>query len=136
MAKCCRGTPRVANRLLKRARDFATVLGDGVINDTIAREALRRMGIDASGLDEMDRGLLRAIIEMYGGGPVGLETIAAALGEEAVTLEDVCEPYLMQMGYLTRTPRGRCVTRYAYEHLGLKEPGSPQANGQQSMEDF
>ena len=115
MAKCSRGTPRVANRLLKRARDFAAVLGDGVIDESIAREALQRMGIDDTGLDEMDRGLLRAIIEMYGGGPVGLETIAAALGEEAVTLEDVCEPYLMQLGYLTRTPRGRCVTRYAYE---------------------
>lgn len=134
MARCSRGTPRVANRLLKRARDFAAVLGDGVIDAGIAQEALRRMGIDKMGLDELDRSLLRAIIEMYSGGPVGLETIAAALGEEAVTLEDVCEPYLMQMGYLTRTPRGRCVTKLAYEHLGLKAPGSPEANGQQSME--
>lgn len=136
MARCSRGTPRVANRLLKRARDFAAVLGNGVIDASIAKEALRRMGIDAIGLDELDRSLLRAIIEMYGGGPVGLETIAAALGEEAVTLEDVCEPYLMQMGYLTRTPRGRCVTRLAYEHLGMKAPGTAQANGQQSMEDL
>ena len=136
MAKCSRGTPRVANRLLKRARDFATVLGDGVINGKIARDALRRMGIDDTGLDEMDRGLLRAIIEMYGGGPVGLETIAAALGEEAVTLEDVCEPYLMQLGYLTRTPRGRCVTRCAYEHLGMKAPGPAEADGQQTLDDL
>lgn len=136
MAKCSRGTPRVANRLLKRARDFAAVLGDGVIDESIAREALQRMGIDDTGLDEMDRGLLRAIIEMYGGGPVGLETIAAALGEEAVTLEDVCEPYLMQLGYLTRTPRGRCVTRYAYEHLGMKAPGTAEASGQQTLDDL
>lgn len=136
MARCSRGTPRVANRLLKRARDFAAVLGNGVVDQKIARESLDRMGIDRTGLDEMDRSLLRAIIEMYDGGPVGLETIAAALGEEAVTLEDVCEPYLMQLGYLTRTPRGRCVTRYAYEHLGMKAPGSAEANGQQSMDDL
>lgn len=133
MARCSRGTPRVANRLLKRARDFATVLGDGVIDARIAAEALQRMGIDEEGLDELDRNLLRAIIEMYGGGPVGLETIAAALGEEAVTLEDVCEPYLMQLGYLTRTPRGRCVTRLACEHLGIRMPAR---DGQQSMEDL
>ena len=115
LAKCSRGTPRVANRFLKRVRDFATV--------------------HALGLDELDRSLLRAIIEMYNGGPVGLETLAAALGEEAVTLEDLCEPYLMQMGFLTRTPRGRCATRLAYEHLGLKAPetGSPEDNGQQSL---
>lgn len=136
MAKCARGTPRVANRLLKRARDFADVMGNGVIDASIAREALRRMGIDEIGLDEMDRSLLRAIIEMYNGGPVGLETIAAALGEESVTLEDVCEPYLMQLGYLTRTPRGRCVTRHAYEHLGMKAPGSPEQNGQQTLDDY
>ncbi len=135
MAGCSRGTPRVANRLLKRARDFAAVLGDGVIDARIAKEALRRMGIDEIGLDELDRNLLRAIIEMYGGGPVGLETIAAALGEEAVTLEDVCEPYLMQLGYLTRTPRGRCVTRLAYDHLGLKAPSAESGgeNGQQTF---
>ena len=119
-------TPRVANRLLKRARDFAAVLGDGVIDESIAREALQRMGIDDTGLDEMDRGLLRAIIEMYGGGPGGLETIAAALGEEAVTLEDVYEPYLMQLGFLTRTPRGRCVTALAYDHLHIPYEGQSQ----------
>ena len=132
-----RGTPRVAEPVCSSARgSFAAVLGDGVIDESIAREALQRMGIDDTGLDEMDRGLLRAIIEMYGGGPVGLETIAAALGEEAVTLEDVCEPYLMQLGYLTRTPRGRCVTRYAYEHLGMKAPGTAEASGQQTLDDL
>lgn len=133
MARRSRGTPRVANRLLKRVRDFAQVMGDGVIDGKAAKGALRRMDIDEIGLDEMDRGLLRAIIEMYGGGPVGLETIAAALGEEAVTLEDVCEPYLMQLGFLTRTPRGRCVTKYAYEHLGLRAPGE---SGQQALAGF
>ena len=135
LAKCSRGTPRVANRFLKRIRDFATVLGDGVIDRDVALMGLKRMDVDALGLDELDRSVLRAIIEMYNGGPVGLETLAAALGEEAVTLEDLCEPYLMQMGFLTRTPRGRCVTRLAYEHLGMKAPesGVPEDNGQQSL---
>ncbi len=133
LAKCSRGTPRVANRLLKRVRDFAVVLGDGTVDGPAARLALKRMDIDALGLDELDRSLLRAIIELYAGGPVGLDTLAAALGEEAVTLEDVCEPYLMQMGFLTRTPRGRCVTRLAYEHLGLRAPDLAAENGQQSM---
>lgn len=122
IAQCSRGTPRVANRLLKRVRDFAQVMGNGVIDEKIAAHALGRMDIDSLGLDALDRSLLRAIIEMYSGGPVGLDTLAAALGEEAVTLEDVCEPYLMQMGFLTRTPRGRCVTRAAYSHLGLAAP--------------
>ncbi len=134
LAKRSRGTPRVANRLLKRVRDFAEVKGEGIIDAEMAALALRRMDIDEQGLDELDRSLLRAIIEMYGGGPVGLETIAAALGEEAVTLEDVCEPYLMQMGLLTRTPRGRCVTKYAYEHLGMKLPGAPADAGQQRLD--
>ena len=135
LAKCSRGTPRVANRFLKRVRDFATVLSDGVIDREVALLSLKRMDVDALGLDELDRSLLRAIIEMYNGGPVGLETLAAALGEEAVTLEDLCEPYLMQMGFLTRTPRGRCATRLAYEHLGMKAPESsaPEDNGQQSL---
>lgn len=122
LARCARGTPRIANRLLKRVRDFATVEGDGTIDKDTAIAARRWMDIDAQGLDELDRSLLRAIIEMYGGGPVGLDTLAAALGEESVTLEDICEPYLMQLGYLTRTPRGRCVTRLAYEHLHRKVP--------------
>ena len=124
LAKCSRGTPRVANRFLKRIRDFATVLGDGIIDQDVALLGLKRMDVDALGLDELDRSLLRAIIEMYNGGPVGLETLAAALGEEAVTLEDVYEPYLLQIGFLTRTPRGRCVTRKAYAHLGLSVPAS------------
>ena len=136
LAKCSRGTPRVANRLLKRVRDFAEVLGDGTIDEHAAKLALKRMDIDALGLDELDRSLLRAIIEMYNGGPVGLDTLAAALGEEAVTLEDVCEPYLMQMGFLTRTPRGRCATRLAWSHLGLELPSGldeAAAGGQQSL---
>ncbi|MEG2659249.1 MAG: Holliday junction branch migration DNA helicase RuvB [Oscillospiraceae bacterium] len=135
MAKCSRGTPRVANRLLKRVRDFAMVMGDGTINADLARMALKRMDIDEQGLDNLDRCLLRAIIEMYSGGPVGLDTLAAALGEEAVTLEDVCEPYLMQMGYLTRTPRGRCVTELAYAHLGIKSPKAAEMS-QQSFADI
>ena len=134
LAKCSRGTPRVANRFLKRIRDFATVLGDGVIDRDVALMGLKRMDVDALGLDELDRSVLRAIIEMYNGGPVGLETLAAALGEEAVTLEDLCEPYLMQMGFLTRTPRGRCVTRLAYEHLGMKAPETGSAGGQRPAE--
>ncbi len=136
LAKCSRGTPRVANRMLKRVRDFAAVLADGNIDKETAKLALKRMDIDDLGLDEMDRSMLRAIIEMYGGGPVGLDTLAAALGEEAVTLEDVCEPYLMQMGFLTRTPRGRCATRLAWTHLGLELPKElDAANGQQSLFD-
>ena len=129
LARCSRGTPRVANRLLKRVRDFAVVLGDGNIDEAAAKLALKRMDIDRLGLDELDRSLLRAVIELYGGGPVGLDTLAAALGEEAVTLEDVCEPYLMQMGFLTRTPRGRCVTRLAYRHLGMTPPEEPKKPG-------
>ncbi|MGN0976363.1 MAG: Holliday junction branch migration DNA helicase RuvB, partial [Gemmiger sp.] len=137
LARCSRGTPRVANRFLKRVRDFALVKSDGTIDGETARAALRQMDIDTLGLDELDRSLLRAIIELYGGGPVGLETLAAVLGEESVTLEDVCEPYLMQMGFLTRTPRGRCVTRMAYEHLHMAVPRhlkSEEADeGQQSF---
>ena len=114
-----RGTPRIANRLLKRVRDFADVMGNGEITQELAKIALSRLEIDKLGLDNLDRRLLMMIIRGYGGGPVGLETLAAALGEESVTLEDVCEPFLMQLGFLSRTPRGRCVTRLAYEHLGI-----------------
>ena len=103
-------------------RDFAQVLGDGVVERDIAFTALDRLGIDAMGLDNIDRRMLKTIITNYGGGPVGIETLAAAVGEEAVTIEDVYEPYLMQIGYLTRTPRGRCVTRLAYDHLGMTPP--------------
>ena len=114
-----RGTPRIANRLLKRVRDFAQVKGSGVIDRDIADYALNRLEIDYLGLDSVDRRMLEVIIKFYGGGPVGLETLAATIGEEAVTIEDVYEPYLMQIGFLSRTPRGRCATRLAYEHLGI-----------------
>lgn len=126
IARRSRGTPRIANRLLKRVRDFAQVLGNGVITREIADEALRRQEIDQLGLDAIDRRMLTTIIRNYGGGPVGLETLAAAIGEESVTLEDVYEPYLMQIGFLSRTPRGRCATPPAYEHLGLTPNGRPQ----------
>lgn len=118
-----RGTPRIANRLLRRVRDFAQVFGDGIITKEIADNALSRLEIDKNGLDAIDRRLLENIIVNYGGGPVGLDTIAATINEEAVTLEDVYEPYLMQQGFLTRTPRGRCVTEKAYEHLGISTYG-------------
>lgn len=134
LAKCSRGTPRIANRILKRARDFAQVTGNGVIDQKTAKHTLNRMDIDSLGLDNLDRTVLGAIIKMYSGGPVGLETLAAAIGEEAVTLEDVCEPYLMQMGFLSRTPRGRIVTNLAYKHLGLNAPN--QDNVQQSFDDL
>lgn len=120
LASRSRGTPRIANRLLKRARDFAQVISDGVITGEVAKVALDRLEIDSLGLDQNDRRMLLAMINNYGGGPVGLETLAAAIGEEAVTIEDVYEPYLMQIGFLNRTPRGRCVTSLAYEHLGIK----------------
>ena len=117
-----RGTPRLANRFLKRIRDFAQVRYDGVITREIADETLRILNVDAFGLDRTDRNLLRILIENYGGGPVGLETLAAALGEDAGTMEDVCEPYLMQNGFLKRTPRGRMATPKAYEHMGYAIP--------------
>lgn len=120
LARRARGTPRIANRILKRVRDFAQVLGDGTITEEIARSSLDRLDIDQYGLDNVDRRMLEAIIKNYGGGPVGLETLAAAIGEESVTLEEVCEPYLMQIGFLSRTPRGRCATQAAYRHLGLE----------------
>ena len=123
IARRSRGTPRIANRMLRRVRDFAQVRAGGVITRKVADEALTALEVDHLGLDAIDRRMLRSIIEHYGGGPVGLETLAATINEEAVTLEDVYEPYLMQMGFLTRTPRGRCVTRRAYEHLGLAVPG-------------
>lgn len=122
LASRSRGTPRIANRLLKRARDFAQVSGDGEITDDIAKQALDRMEIDELGLDMIDRLLLKAMVENYNGGPVGLETIAAAIGEESITIEDVYEPYLMQIGFLSRTPRGRKVTPAGYRHLGLNYP--------------
>lgn len=122
LARRARGTPRIANRLLKRVRDFAQVMGDGIITSDIADLALSRLEIDRLGLDAIDRRMLTVIIENYGGGPVGLETLAAATGEEAITIEDVYEPYLMQLGFLARTPRGRCTTAKAAQHLGLTFP--------------
>ncbi|MBE6703162.1 MAG: Holliday junction branch migration DNA helicase RuvB [Ruminococcaceae bacterium] len=119
IASRSRGTPRIANRLLKRVRDFAQIKGDGSISSDIANYALQQLEIDGLGLDHIDRRMLSTIIKFYDGGPVGLETLAATIGEESITLEDVYEPYLMQIGFLSRTPRGRCVTRLAYEHLGL-----------------
>ena len=124
LARRSRGTPRLANRLLKRVRDFADVMGDGEITQEIAHMALDRLEIDELGLDSNDRRMLEMIIKGYSGGPVGLETLASALGEETVTLEDVCEPYLMQLGFLARTPRGRCATALAYQHLGYQQPDS------------
>ena len=123
LANRSRGTPRIANRLLKRIRDFAQVIGDGVITRDIVSQSLNKLEIDELGLDLVDRRMLEMIITNYNGGPVGLETLAAALGEESVTLEDVYEPYLMQLGFLARTPRGRCATALAYQHLGIVRDG-------------
>jgi Holliday junction DNA helicase RuvB len=128
IASRSRGTPRIANRMLRRVRDYAQVKGTGVITKAIADEALQRLEVDKAGLDSVDRRMLRSIIELYNGGPVGLEALAATINEEAVTLEDVYEPFLLQNGFLTRTMRGRCVTRKAYEHLGL------EFLGQESLE--
>ena len=126
IARRSRGTPRIANRMLRRVRDFAQVMADGVITKEVADKALLALEVDYLGLDNVDRRMLRAIIENYGGGPVGLDTLAATIGEESVTLEDVYEPYLMQIGFLTRTPRGRCVTQRAYEHLHIAFAGQQQ----------
>ena len=126
IASRSRGTPRIANRLLRRVRDYAQVCADGVITSEVADKALSSLEVDKLGLDAIDRRMLKSIIDYYGGGPVGLETLAATINEEAVTIEDVYEPYLLQCGFLTRTPRGRCVTRRAYEHLGLEYLGQQQ----------
>ena len=120
IASRSRGTPRIANRLLRRVRDYAQVIGNGVIDAEIADKCLRMMEIDELGLDRKDRRMLETIIKVYRGGPVGIETLAATIGEETVTLEDVYEPYLLQIGFLSRTPRGRLATALAYEHLGYK----------------
>ena len=134
IASRSRGTPRIANRMLRRVRDFAQVMTDGVITYQSAKIGLDRLEVDEIGLDANDRRMLSAMIRYYNGGPVGLETLAAAIGEEAVTIEDVYEPYLMQIGFLNRTPRGRCVTRAAYLHLGLTPPG--EQTPQQSFFDL
>ena len=126
IARRSRGTPPIANRMLRRVRDFAQVMADGVITKSVADKALLALEVDYLGLDNVDRRMLKAIIENYGGGPVGLDTLAATIGEESVTLEDVYEPYLMQIGFLTRTPRGRCVTQKAYAHLHIAFTGQQQ----------
>lgn len=126
IASRSRGTPRIANRMLRRVRDFAQVRADGIITKDVADMALSRLEVDKLGLDALDRRMLRSIIEFYGGGPVGLETLAATINEDAVTLEDVYEPYLLQQGFLTRTPRGRCVTRKTYNHLGIEYLGQQE----------
>ncbi len=129
LAERARGTPRIANRLVRRVRDFAEVEGSGVIDRAIVQIASERLGIDKGGLDEMDRRLLSILIDHYDGGPVGVETIAAALAEPRDTIEDVYEPYLLQQGFLGRTPRGRVATRKAYDHLGIVPPAkSPQGS--------
>ena len=117
-----RGTPRIANRLLRRVRDFAQVKGDGIVNREVADTALNMLKVDTNGFDSMDRRLLLAMIEKYDGGPVGIDSLAAAVGEEGNTIEDVYEPYLIQQGFIMRTSRGRLATRLAYEHFGLKMP--------------
>lgn len=126
IASRSRGTPRIANRLLRRVRDYAQVMADGVITKDVADKALLGLEVDRLGLDALDRRMLKSIIDFYNGGPVGLETLAATINEDSVTIEDVYEPYLLQKGFLTRTPRGRCVTRRAYEHLGLEYMGQQQ----------
>ena len=129
IARRSRGTPRIANRMLRRVRDFAQVTAGGVVTRNVADQALKALEIDELGLDNVDRRMLASIISNYGGGPVGLDTLAATINEESVTLEDVYEPYLMQLGFLTRTPRGRCVTPKAYRHLGLPMPGPMGGDG-------
>ena len=119
IASRSRGTPRIANRLLKRVRDFAELLADGVITRDVARKSLERMEVDSLGLDAIDKRMIMTVIELYNGGPVGLDTLAATIGEESDTIEDVYEPYLMQIGFLSRTPRGRIVTPLAYKHFGV-----------------
>jgi Holliday junction DNA helicase RuvB len=133
IARRARGTPRIVNRLLRRVRDYAQVVGGGVITHEVAREALARLEVDELGLDENDRRLLRSIIELFRGGPVGLSTLAAALAEEIDAVEDVYEPFLLQLGFLQRTPRGRVATPRAYQHLGIpyREPGVGDAPGDQ-----
>jgi len=134
IAKRSRGTPRIANRLLRRVRDVAQVLGNGIITKEVADEALGLLEVDKLGLDKIDRLVLETIILKYAGGPVGLETLAATVSEESTTLEDVCEPYLMQQGFLNRTARGRVATKQAYEHLGLPYPKSSY-QGEQLFEE-
>lgn len=137
MAKCSRGTPRVANRLLKRIRDFSQVRYDGVINPEVTKKGLKALGIDELGLERLDREILESIIHRFNGGPVGIDTIAASIGEERVTIEDAYEPYLIQSGLLYRTQKGRMVSKLGYHHMGLDFPGDEKEDvveGQQKIE--
>ena len=136
IASRSRGTPRIANRLLKRVRDFAQIKGDGCIDLEIAKYALSMLEIDELGLDNVDRKMLETIINVYNGGPVGLETLAATIGEEAVTIEDVYEPYLLQIGFLSRTLRGRCATKLAYDHLGIPYRNNAENQGQLTLDEL
>ena len=135
IASRSRGTPRIANRFLKRVRDYAQVRADGVITSEVASDALNMLEVDNLGLDMVDRRMMLAIIKNFGGGPVGLDTLAASIGEEANTIEDVYEPYLLQLGFLNRTPRGRMLTPLAYEHLHIPYNGESNSdNGQMSLD--
>ncbi|MDR0671365.1 MAG: Holliday junction branch migration DNA helicase RuvB, partial [Oscillospiraceae bacterium] len=138
IARRSRGTPRIANRILRRVRDFAQVRAGGVITKSVADAALSMLEIDRMGLDAVDRRMLAAIIRNFSGGPVGLDTLAASIGEESITLEDVYEPFLLQLGFINRTPRGRCATRLAYAHLGVpcvgQEPGGFSYGGQEQID--
>ena len=134
IARRSRGTPRIANRLLKRVRDYAQVRADGHITADVARDSLNMQDVDLLGLDRVDRAVLTAMIDKFGGGPVGLDTLAAVTGEDAVTIEDVYEPYLMQLGFIMRTPRGRVCTPLAYEHLGKTPPATPPDSGESDIE--
>lgn len=132
MAKCSRGTPRVANRLLKRIRDFSQVRGSGVIDAEITKKGLAALGVDELGLERLDREILTTIIERFNGGPVGIDTIAASIGEERVTIEDAYEPYLIQSGLLYRTQKGRMVSQLGYRHMGLDFPGAEAAETEEA----
>ena len=136
LASRSRGTPRIANRLLKRVRDFSEVISDGKVNLAITNKALNALGIDEMGLEKLDRDILTTIIKGFGGGPVGIETISSAIGEERVTLEDVNEPFLIQQELLYRTPKGRVATRKAYEHLGLEYLFDQDRQGRFSIQDL
>ena len=134
IARRSRGTPRIANRMLKRVRDFAQVRADGRITYQVAREGLDMLHVDELGLDQVDRAVLSTMIDKFGGGPVGLDTLAATTGEDAVTIEDVYEPYLMQLGFIMRTPRGRVATPAAFRHLGKTPPQTEGAGEQMRMD--
>lgn len=135
IARRSRGTPRIANRMLRRVRDYAQVRGDGLITPEVARDGLNMLNVDSLGLDQVDRNMLDTIMDKFGGGPVGLETLAASTGEDANTIEDVYEPYLLQLGFLQKTPRGRVLTAAAYEHMGRRYPATAEKMMQTSVFD-